>query len=91
MIPPNPPPETDFSEKTIIAVFMGTRMTTGYAIEVKAILDTGLLIVVKVEMTYPGRECVVGEAITHAYHLVKTDKINKSVIFDTSTRVRDCS
>lgn len=91
MHPQDPLPEVDFSETTIIAVFMGTCVTTGYGIEVKEIIDTGLSIVVKVEKTSPGKECVVGAAITHPYHIVKTDKIGKYIVFDTFTRARECS
>lgn len=91
MHPQDPLPEMDFSEKTIIAVFMGTHLTTGYGIEVKEIIDTGLSIVVKVEKTYPGKRCVVGEAITHPYHIVKINKIDKYIIFDTFTRTRECN
>lgn len=91
MHPQDPLLEVDFSEKTIIAVFMGTRVTTGYGIEVKEIIDTGLSIVVKVEKTYPGKGCVVGDAITTPYHIVTVNKIDKYIIFDTFTRARECN
>jgi hypothetical protein len=91
MHPQDPLPVVDFSKTTIIAVLMGTCPTTGYEIEVKEIIDTGLSVVVKVEKTYPGEGCVVGQMITHPYHIVKVDKIGKYVIFDTSTRVIECS
>lgn len=88
--PYEPPPEIDFSEATVIAVFMGECRTTGYSIEVKEVIDTGLTIVVKVEKTCPGKDCVVGEALTHPYHIIKTNKIGKHVIFQTSERTANC-
>lgn len=90
-IPLRPPPEIDFSETTVIAVFMGPCPTTGYDIEVKEIIDTGFTVVVKVERVYPGKNCVVGEALTYPYHIVKTSKINKQVVFQTSERTVSCS
>jgi len=90
MNPQDPLPEVNFSKTTIIAVFMGNFSTTGYGIEVKEIIDTGLSVVVKVEKTRPGDRCVVGAMITRPYHIVKTDKIGKYVIFDTFTRVKEC-
>jgi len=63
----------------------------GLGIEVKEIVDTGLSIVVKVEKTYPGKGCVVGEAITTPYHIVTVNKIDKYIIFDTFTRARECN
>jgi len=83
-------PDMDFSRSTIIAVFMGECRTTGYGIEVKEIIDTGLLTVVKVEKTYPGSECAVGMMLTYPYHIVKVDKIEKYVSFETFTRTREC-
>jgi hypothetical protein len=90
MYPQDPLHEIDFSEKTVIAVFMGTCLTTGYEIEVKQVIDTGLSIVVKVEKIHPGEECVVGESLTNPYHMVEVDKISKHIIFDTSTRAKEC-
>lgn len=90
-VPPRPPPEIDFSTATVIAVFMGQCPTTGYSIEVEEIIDTGLTVVVKVEKVYPGKNCVVGEALTYPYHIVKTSKINKQVIFQTFERTVNCS
>ncbi|MEM0357520.1 MAG: protease complex subunit PrcB family protein [Candidatus Bathyarchaeia archaeon] len=85
------PPEIDFSTATVIAVFMGQCPTTGYSIEVEEIIDTGLTVVVKVEKVYPGKNCVAGEALTYPYHIVKTSKINKQVIFQTFERTVNCS
>jgi len=83
-------PDVDFSRSTIIAVFMGLCRTTGYGIEVKEIVDTGLSVVVKVEKTYPGEGCVVGEMLTYPYHIVKVDKISKYILFGTTTSAKQC-
>lgn len=90
-VPQCPPSEVDFSEATVVAVFMGECPTTGYGIEVKEIIDTGLTVVIKVEKAYPDKNCVVGEALTHPYHIVKTGKISKQVIFQTFERETSCS
>ena len=86
----SPPPEIDFSETTVIAVFMGRRPTGGYGIEVKEIIDTGFLVVIKVEQTSSGKGCVLAQVITSPYHIVKVDKIDKSVRFDTIFRTFEC-
>jgi hypothetical protein len=83
-------PDVDFSKSTIIAVFLGLCRTTGYGIEVREIIDTGLSVVVKVEKTYPGKECVVGEMLTYPYHIVKMDKIGKYILFNTDTSATQC-
>ncbi len=91
MLPKQPMPEVDFSKTTIIAVFMGEFSTGGYEIEVKEIVDTGPSVVVKVEKTYPGPGCIVTQAFSQPYHIVKVDKIEKDVIFETFTRTTECS
>jgi len=90
LVPPPPPPEVNFSEITIIAVFMGECRSSGYWIEIKEVIDTGLSIVVKVEKTYPGWGCGTLGVITNPYHLIEIDKINKYVIFDTLIRIIYC-
>jgi hypothetical protein len=91
MHPQDPLPVVDFSKTTIIAVFMGRCPTMGYEIEIKEIIDTGLSVVVRVEKTHPGERCLVGEAITSPFHIVKVDKIGKCLVFDTFTRAKECS
>lgn len=85
-----PPHEVDFSNTTIIAVFMGQFPTGGYAIEIKEIIDTGGSILVKVEKRYPGKGCGVTLSGTEPYHMVKVDKIEKHVIFKTSIKTILC-
>jgi len=87
--PEKPMPEIDFSETTIIVVFMGLCPTTGYGIDVKEIIDTGLSMVVRVEKTYP-KGCVVGEMLTFPFHIVKVEKTSKYIIFDTISRAAEC-
>jgi len=85
-----PQSEVDFSRSTVVAVFMGSFRTGGYQIKVREIIDTGLLVVVKVEKTYPGKGCVLPQVLTYPYHIVKVDKINKYIIFNTITRTIEC-
>jgi hypothetical protein len=84
------PPHVDFSESIVIAVFMGGFATGGYSIEVKEIYDVGQSVVVKVEKTYPGKNCIVTMALTQPYHIVKIDKTDKPIIFEVSERIIDC-
>ena len=79
----DPLPRVDFSKKMIIAVSMGTRRSSGYEIEVKEIIDTGLTVVVKVQNTYPAEGYGVLDIITNPYHIVEIEKISKPIIFNT--------
>ena len=76
------PPAIDFSRSTVIAVFLGTRSTGGYTIEIKDIAETDDEVTVYVEETSPGPGENVIMAVTQPYHIVKTKKITKEVIFE---------
>lgn len=90
LLPQPTPPSVDFLNTTVIAVFMGQFNTGGYEIEVKEIIDTGPSVTVKVEKTYPSEDCIVTQAFSQPYHIVKLDKIDKQVTFDTLTKTREC-
>jgi len=89
-IPQSSIPDIDFSKSTVIAVFLGSRNTLGYEIEVKEIIDTGLFVVVKVEKTYPSEDCLVLQMFSYPYHMVKTNKIDKHILFNTVSSVIQC-
>ena len=88
--PQSPPPQVNFSRTTIIAVFMGVFNYVGPMVEIKEVIDTGLLIVVKVEKTYPSWGCGLLPASTTPCHIVAIDKVNKYVLFETFTNVWSC-
>jgi len=82
-------PKINFSNTTVIAVFMGRLPTAGYAIEVKEITDTIFRVVVKVAwITYAGK--LVLQVFTSPYHIIKTQKINKPITFQTIWETHDC-
>jgi len=85
-----PPPEINFSNTTIIAVFMGEFSTGGYGIEIKEIVNLDESVVVRVEKTYPGEGCYVTEAFSQPYHIVKTGRIHKEMTFETVERTITC-
>ena len=88
--PKIPPPEVNFSETMIIAVFMGEFNTGGYGIEIKNILDMNESVLVKIEKTYPGRRCVVTLAVTEPFHIVRVERIEKKIEFYTYERIYEC-
>lgn len=75
-------PEVDFSQSTIIAVFLGQRNTGGYGIEVVEILaqDGGAL--VRFHKTSPPAGSFVTQALTQPYHIVKVSKVEGEVSFE---------
>lgn len=85
-LPQLPPPEVDFSKSMIIAVFMGEFTTGGYGIEIIKIDSATDSLIVTVEKTYPGKGCAVTLALSQPYHIVKIDKTEKEIAFETVER-----
>jgi hypothetical protein len=84
------PPEVNFSDSIVIAVFMGEMTTGGYAIEIRSIKLVNASLSVEVEKTYPGPHCYVAEVITHPYHFIKMDRTDRQLVFETTYTVKDC-
>jgi len=74
-------PTIDFQRNTIIAVYLGYRATGGFGIEIKAIVEKIYGIVVHVKETSPEPGSPVTLANTQPYHIVKTRKLLRSIVF----------
>jgi hypothetical protein len=85
-----PTPEVDFNSRTLLALFAGQESTLGYSISVLRIERTGSTIVVRAKSVIPGSNCLVGQAITHPFHIVDIPKTTLEVKFTTETHVRNC-
>ena len=74
--------EIDFSRSTVIEVFMGEFNTGGYEIEIIKIIEKENEIIIKVIKTFPEPGQPVTQALSQPYHIVKTKKIEKGVVFE---------
>jgi hypothetical protein len=74
-------PNTDFLKYTLLAVYMGECPTSGYEIDVSDITESNKAISVKVSEKNP--QGSVYHLPTQPYHIVKTTKLKKQVIFES--------
>ena len=70
---PGQTPTIDFDKNDVIAVFSGSKSTSGYAIDVSAVGDAESRMVV-VSLTEPGASCFVGEEVTSPYQVIELSK-----------------
>jgi len=76
-----PLPAVDFSREMVVGVFVGTRPTAGYGVEiVRAIGNSSSLIVEYVE-TAPSRDTITAQVLTAPYHLAAIPKRDGTVVF----------
>lgn len=80
----------DFTKDMLIATFQCSRPTGGYSIEITKIVETGNNLEVYLKDISPGYGCIVTEALTSPYHIVKIQKSDKEVIFNIDKEVINC-
>lgn len=93
--PPPPLPEVDFSSEMVLAVVLGERPTGGYRVEIESITFNQNPDVIRafVTETQPGTDCVVSQATTAPYHVVKMSALSvETIVFaDHGTTVQSCN
>lgn len=67
------PPAVDFTRSIVIAVFLGSRQTAGYAVEITRIEkeDTGLVVTYREQR--PASGAMVAQLLTSPFHIVRTE------------------
>jgi len=76
-----PLPAVDFTREMVVGVFVGTRPTAGYGVEiVRAIGNSSTLVVEYVEAA-PSRDTITAQVLTAPYHLAAIPKRDGAVVF----------
>ncbi|MBU1204676.1 MAG: protease complex subunit PrcB family protein [Nanoarchaeota archaeon] len=75
-------PEIDFSQFSVIAVFMGEFNTGGYSIEIIEIIEKENEIIIKVNKTYPKPGSLLTQAFSQPHHIIKIKRTDKPIIFE---------
>ena len=63
-------PNVDFSREIVVAVFMGTRPTAGFSVEIVGVRQEGQALVVSYKETRPSPDSVAAQVLTSPYHIV---------------------
>lgn len=89
--PGRPAPAVDFSTSQVLAVFLGTRPTAGFSVEIIGThVDNGVLVVQYVE-TRPAPESVTAQILTAPYHIVSVPARAGEVRFEENREVAPTS
>ncbi|MEA5445163.1 protease complex subunit PrcB family protein [Gammaproteobacteria bacterium AB-CW1] len=84
------PPAVDFEQFMVIAAFMGERRTGGYTVRVRSAERNEEGLKVRVRMEAPGRNCMVTQAFTQPFHLVRLPRVEGAVDFEVNQETVDC-
>ncbi len=63
-------PSVDFSKDVVVAVFMGTRPTAGFGVEIVRVREEGPTLVVSYKETRPAPDSVTAQILTSPFHIV---------------------
>lgn len=75
-------PRVDFGRDMVLGVFLGSRTTAGFSVEiVSALVEEGIL-VVRLRETRPQTDRIVAQVITSPYHLVAVPRHSGDVRFE---------
>jgi hypothetical protein len=67
-------PEVDFDSKMIVAIFLGSKPSEGYQVEIVNVRPEGKELVVEYTQKQPGRGMMTAQILTEPYHLVAVAK-----------------
>lgn len=83
-------PDVDFKKNSLVAVFIGSRASGGYGVKIDSIIETSNKLIVNITETTPGKNCMVTDAITSPYVIVKITKTDLKADFKTTKTEKDC-
>lgn len=77
-----PVPAVDFSREMVVAVFMGSRPTAGYSVEITSVDERRSATVVSYRETMPARGAIAAQVITFPFHIVAVPNRSGDVTFE---------
>lgn len=77
-----PPPKVDFSKRMAAAVFLGSRPSAGYAVEITGTRQDGKVLVIEWRETRPAPGMLTAQVLTSPAHLVSLPKFDGEVRFE---------
>jgi hypothetical protein len=80
--PGRPVPPVDFGHEMVVGVFIGTRPTAGFAVEIVGYRDSADGIVVQYREIAPARGAITAQVIVSPYHLVVVPRRSGAVSFE---------
>jgi hypothetical protein len=69
-----PRPSVDFSKEVVAAVFLGSRPSAGYSVQIVRVRQDGGALVVSYRETRPAPDALTAQVLTSPYHIVAIPK-----------------
>jgi len=75
-------PAVDFSKEMVVAVFLGSRATSGYDVAIQGTHEEGGALVVDYRETSPPRDAMTAQVITSPFHIAAVPARSGDVRFE---------
>lgn len=75
-------PIIDFEKKSVIAIHLGEKASSGHQVRVTGVEDQGARVMVNYEVIAPSEECAVDTGLTYPYCFISIEKSTKTVDFN---------
>ena len=76
-----PLPKVDFSSRMVVAVFLGSRPTAGYAVEIADVKTEGKAVTVEWRERRPPADGILAQVITAPAHIVSIPRADGVITF----------
>jgi hypothetical protein len=67
-------PPVDFATRMVVGIFLGTKPTDGYEVEIVKTREDGVALVIEYVMRQPKRGTMTAQILTQPYHLIAVPK-----------------
>lgn len=74
-------PPVDFAQSIVVAVFLGTRPSAGFAVEIAAVKGDGSRVVVEYRERRPARDAISAQVLTSPFHIVRLARVSGTIEF----------
>jgi hypothetical protein len=76
-----PAPKVDLASRTVVAVFLGSRPTAGFTVEITAAREQGGVMIVEWRETRPSRDMILAQVLTSPAHVATIPKFAGEIKF----------
>jgi len=76
------PPNVDFASRTVIALFLGSRPTAGFAAEITGTRQANGRLIVQWQEKRPGRDDILAQVLTSPATIVSIPKFAGEIVFE---------
>jgi hypothetical protein len=75
-------PDVDFTKNMVVGIFLGSRPTAGFGVEIVSAQPESGTLLVKYKETRPSRDTIAAQVLTSPFHLVAVPKFDGTVRFE---------